>query len=124
MPLIAAPLNLNRGEINIFQTNMATTSPVAVFSKPHASFRSAKFYVQTTLAGVEHVVREILAVHDGADAFLTEYAVVSTDEESDALGDVFEAEVSGSLFVLNIIPSTSTSRAVTVHYTSFKDAGI
>jgi hypothetical protein len=124
---VLVPIDLKNGKHNNSQTNVSSTSPASVYLENHADFRSAKFFIQTSIddgVSVEHVVREILAVHDGTNAYLTEYAVVSTDEASDAMDDVFSADVSGAFFVLNITPSTSDARSITVNSVSFRDSGL
>ena len=95
---------------------VSTTSPSIVFSAAHADFRSMKLHVQTSL-GTSHVARELMAIHNGTNAFFTEYALVSTNEASDAMDDVFTVDIDGSKFRLRITPSNAATRTIVVSAT-------
>lgn len=110
---VLVPLDIKGVRHDARTTVLSTTTPSIVFSAPHADFRSMKLTVQTTL-GSSYVVRELLAIHDGTDAFYTEYAIISTNESSDAMDDEFSVDIDGSKFRLRITASTSASRTIVV----------
>lgn len=72
---------------SVSQTSIKTTevpsssfTPFTIESFP-LSYRSAKYIIQIEVnkpAPKTYQVREVLAIHDGSDAFLTEYGVVDT----------------------------------------------
>ena len=67
-----------------------TSTVVSAFNK--ANYRSAKYIVTTELNG-EFETRECLVVHNGTDAFITEYGIIYTG--SSLLGDT-DVQVNGS----------------------------
>jgi hypothetical protein len=113
---ILTSVSINGGVYDTSTTVVATTAATTLYSVPHASFRSAKFFVQTQM-GSDYVVRELLAIHNGTNGYITEYAIVSTNEASAAMSDVFEADISGSNFIFRVVAFNATSRTIVVNVT-------
>lgn len=113
---VLVPIDLKDARHDSQTVVVASASLTSLFSLSTTDFRSAKFIVQATL-GTEYVVREFLAIHDGTNGFITEYAIVSTDETSDLMDDVFSANVATGNFHLYVTPSTATSRTFKISVT-------
>ena len=62
---------------SVAQTTLATTTQTSVDSFAVATYRSAKYIVQIT-QGTSYQVSEILVIHNGTSAFMTEYGVLTT----------------------------------------------
>jgi chromosome segregation ATPase len=81
--------------VKVFQQGndvIVGTSPTAVSSFPVDVYRSAKYIVSVELNG-EFETRECLVVHNGTDAFITEYGIIYTG--NDLLGDTDVRVVNG-----------------------------
>ena len=63
----------------------ADTGGTTVDTFNGAAYRSAKYIIQVDNGGGEYETREALVVHDGTNAYITEYALVYTG--SNLLGD-------------------------------------
>jgi hypothetical protein len=97
--------------------SVSSTDPAELYRFPIADYLAAKFIVTVNTAS-DSSIRELLAIHDGTDGFITEYALVSTDLET--VDDEFKVDVSGSNAVLTITPSTTTARNVNVYVVLIK----
>lgn len=59
-----------------------TTVMSTVDSFVKATYRSTEYYLTTRLSGVNaHQVTKLLVIHDGADAYLTEFGTISTNTD-------------------------------------------
>lgn len=75
----------------------ANFSSVTVETFNALLYRSAKYLVQVSSAGIspDYEISEILIVHNGTTAHLTQYGTTTTRVDSERLGD-FDAELVGS----------------------------
>ncbi len=92
-------------------TTSATTANQVLDTFAAASFRTAKYMIQVhDTANNDYHTSEILLVHDGITAYMTEYAIVYTDASLAS----FNADVSGGNVRLLVTPvnSTNTIRVV------------
>jgi hypothetical protein len=110
---VLVPIDIKDARHDSQKVVVSSTSLSSLYSVPTSSFRSLKLVVQTVM-GTDYSVREFLAIHNGTDGFLTEYAIVSTNESSAFMGDSFSANVSGANFHFYVTPATSTSRTFTI----------
>ena len=81
--------------VKVFQQGndvIVGTSATAVSSFPTNVYRSAKYVVSVELNG-EFETRECLVVHNGTDAYITEYGIIYTG--NDLLGDTDVRVVNG-----------------------------
>ena len=87
-------------------TSTATTQ-IALHSFPITSFRSARFTVQiTNNADDTYHTTEILAIHDGTTANMTEFGTIFTGAAAEA---TFDADVNSGNFRLLATPATTDS---------------
>jgi hypothetical protein len=92
-------------------TTSTTTANQIIYSMPTATYRSAKLMVQMT-SGTSYQVTELLIIHDGTNAFMTQYGDVATTGTS--LGTFDSSITSGNLNLL----FTPTNAATTVKLSS------
>jgi len=92
-------------------TTSTTTANQIIYSMPTATYRSAKLMVQIT-SGTSYQVTELLIIHDGTNAFMTQYGDVATTGTS--LGTFDSSITSGNLNLL----FTPTNAATTVKLSS------
>lgn len=123
--------DVDANDNNFLLTNSQTSSAELVVSSTDSAsiisfskdvFRSAKFFVQTVSSSgpqTFYCVREILALHDDVDGFLTEYAVVGNAEFLEK--DDFDFSLSGSNAVLSVSPTTVDDRNIKVHAVILRD---
>jgi hypothetical protein len=78
------------------EIDSADFSRVTIETFNSASYRSAKYLVQVTGLGAspEYEISEILIVHNGTTAHLTQYGTTTTRNDGERLGD-FDAELIG-----------------------------
>lgn len=92
---------------------VSSISLTSLYSAATASFRSMKVTLQATL-GTDYVVREFLCIHNGTDGFITEYAIVSSNESSSLMSDVFSANVATGNFHLYVTAASASARTFVV----------
>jgi hypothetical protein len=92
-------------------TTSTTTANQIIYSMPTATYRSAKLMVQMT-SGTSYQVTELLIIHDGTNAFMTQYGDIATTGSS--LGTFDSSITSGNLNLL----FTPTNAATTVKLSS------
>ena len=69
------------GETSVYHSvssSITGSSSAAVVTFPHASYRSAKVILQSTVNSTQYEVTEMIVVHDGSDTYQTEYGSIST----------------------------------------------
>lgn len=93
------------------EVTVLTTDSAELYSFSASDYLAAKFFIQV-VSPAGNSIREILAVHDGADGYLTEYGIVASSEELEL--DSFEFSISGSTAILSVIPTTDDARDVKV----------
>lgn len=92
--------------INSANSTTNSTAITNIDTISATSFRSARYTVQITNNTDDHYhVTEILLLHDGNAAHISEYGVLYTDTKQ----AVFSADVSGGLVRLRATPSSSDS---------------
>lgn len=88
----------------------STTSANQVATQiPASEYRSVKYTVQVT-AGSSYQTSEVLIVHDGTTAYITEYAVITTGSSL----ATFNADVSSGNLRLLVTPANAVSTIRTV----------
>ena len=92
-------------------TTSTTTANQIIYSMPTATYRSAKLMVQMT-SSTSYQVTELLIIHDGTNAFMTQYGDIATTGTS--LGTFDSSITSGNLNLL----FTPTNAATTVKLSS------
>ena len=90
-------------------TSVSTTSATTVASHAIATYRSVKYQVQVATSSA-YEVREIMVIHDGTAAYMTEYGHIYS---STGLG-TFDAVISGGNLLLKITAASSASRTIKV----------
>ena len=101
-------------EYGIDTTGVTTTSTsqAAIHSFPITSFRSARFTIQiTNTTDSTYHSTEILAIHDGTTANITEFGEVHTGSSVEA---TFDADISSGNFRLLATPTSTNSMAFKV----------
>ena len=110
------PIDLKTTRHDSNFATVSTTSSTVVYSVSTSDFSAAKITI-LVVSGDFKTIRELLALHDEANGYITEYAVLSAPLPSALDDDVFSADVSGGNFQLSITPSTSASRSVRIDVT-------
>jgi len=87
-------------------TTSTTTANQIIYSMPTATYRSAKLMVQMT-SGTSYQVTELLIIHDGTNAFMTQYGDIATTGTS--LGTFDSSITSGNLNLLFTPTNASTT---------------
>lgn len=113
---VLVPIDIKDARHDSKTTVVSSTSLTSIYSVPTADFRSMKIVLQTTM-GTDYAVREFLAIHNGTNGYITEYALVSTNEASAMMDDVFTADVLTGNFHLYVTASSATSRTFKVSVT-------
>ena len=100
-----AKLQVEEYGIDTTTSSTAATTQVAIHTFPIAHFRSARFTVQiTNSTDSTYHSTEILAIHDGTTANITEFGEVHTGSSVEA---TFDADVSSGNFRLLATPASA-----------------
>jgi hypothetical protein len=83
----------------------ATTSNQVVDTLDKLAYRSVKFLVQLSHATLGYHVTEVLVIHDGTNAYVTEYGTMWT---INSLGTV-NADISGNNLRLLVTPTNTNT---------------
>lgn len=97
---------------SLLKDNLTTSTTAAnqvVTQTSISEYRSAKYTVQVT-SGSSYQSSEVLLVHDGTTAYITEYAVITTGSSL----ATFSADVSGGNMRLLVTPTNAVSTIRTV----------
>lgn len=95
--------NFNSLQAGIFTASSTTANQVA-FTFSSSSYRSAKIWVQTSSSS-SYQIDEIVAIHNGSSAFITQFASVDTA----GIASTFDADLSGGNFRLLVTPTLSNT---------------
>ena len=99
------PLRVEEYQIDTTTSSTAATTQVAIHTFPIADFRSARFTIQiTNSTDSTYHSTEILAIHDGTTANITEFGEVHTGSSVEA---TFDADVSSGNFRLLATPASA-----------------
>lgn len=90
-----------------FNVSLATTATQLADKFLAGNYRSAKYIVQMT-NGTDYHTTEVLVMHDGTDAYITEYGTMYT---TNSLGTV-SADISGAYVRLLVTPANTTETVV------------
>ena len=102
-----AKLQVEEYGIDTTTTSSTAVTQIAIHTFPIADFRSARFTVQiTNNTDSSYHSTEILAIHDGTTANITEFGEVHTGTSVEA---TFDADVSSTNFRLLATPSSTDS---------------
>ena len=85
-------------------TTTSTTAGQVMFQLPTANFRSIECLVQVT-QGTNYMVDKILVIHDGTNAYITEYGTITIGTGQ----ATFDANIVGSNIQLQVTPATTNS---------------
>lgn len=110
---ILVPIDIKDARHDSQRVVVSSTSLTSLYSTPTADFRAMKITLQSAM-GTDYIAREFLAIHDGTDGYVTEYAVVSTNELSLMMDDIFSVNVVSGNFHFYVTASSSTSRVFTI----------
>jgi len=110
-------LSLKTSKLDSVQVTVASTSLTALYSVPIANFQAIKIFMISTITG-QYCTRELLALQDGTNGYITEYAVLSSPSTSELVNDVISASVSGTDFIISITAYSSTSRTLSLNITA------
>lgn len=113
---VLVPIDIKDARHDSQTVVVSSVSLTSLYSAPTADFRSMKIVVQTTM-GTDYAVREFLAIHNGTNGYITEYAIVSTNEASLIMSDIFSADVLTGNFHLYVTASSVTSRTFNISVT-------
>lgn len=86
-------------------SDVSATGATTIDTFAGGTYRSAKYIIQVDNGSGDYETREALVVHDGTNAYITEYAMVYTG--SDLLGDA-TVTMSGSDVLLQYTPTSGT----------------
>jgi len=107
-----AKLQVEEYGIDTTTSSTTATTQVAIHTFPIANFRSARFTIQiTNTTDSTYHSTEILAIHDGTTANITEFGEVHTGSSVEA---TFDADVSSGNFRLLATPTSTNSMAFKV----------
>jgi hypothetical protein len=96
---------------NSVDVTVVSTLESEIYSFTASEYVGAKFLVRvTTSSGIS--LREILALHNGTDGYITEYAILYSHAELE--NDVFSLTVESGNAVLKITPTTDSSRDIKI----------
>ena len=102
-----AKLSVEEYGIDTTTSSTTATTQVAIHTFPIADFRSARFTIQiTNTTDSTYHSTEILAIHDGTTANITEFGEVHTGSSVEA---TFDADISGANFRLLATPASTNS---------------
>ena len=102
-----AKLQVEDYGIDTSSTTTTATTQVAIHTFPIADFRTARFTIQiTNTTDSTYHSTEIIAVHDGTTANITEFGEVHTGTSVEA---TFDADISSSNFRLLATPASTDS---------------
>jgi hypothetical protein len=93
----------------------SSTSQTAIHTLSSSTYRSVEYTIQAT-QGLKYHLTKLLVVHDGTDAFFTEYGTVFT---IDSLG-TFDFDISSGNLRLLVTPSAVTTTDYKIKFTAFK----
>jgi hypothetical protein len=104
---VKAKLQVEEYGIDTTTSSTSATTQVAIHTFPIADFRSARFTIQiTNTTDSTYHSTEILAIHDGTTANITEFGEVHTGSSVEA---TFDADISSSNFRLLATPTSINS---------------
>ena len=102
-----AKLQVEEYGIDTSETSTSATTQVTIHSFPIADFRTARFTIQiTNSTDSTYHSTEIIAVHDGTNANITEFGEVHTGSSVEA---TFDADISSNNFRLRATPTSTNS---------------
>ena len=91
--------------VNTTETSTSATTQVNIHTFPIADFRSARFTIQVTNStDSTYHTSEILLVHDGTTAYITEFGEIHTGTAEEA---TFDADISSGLCRLRATPAST-----------------
>lgn len=93
----------NSMQAGIYTASSTSANQVA-FSFSSTSYRSAKFWVQTSSSS-SYQIDELVALHNGTTAFITQFASVDTA----GIATTFDADISGGNFRLLVTPTSNNT---------------
>lgn len=97
--------------------NLTVNTAVGIDSWSSATYRSAKYLVQLT-QGSKYQVSEVLVIHDGTTAYLTEYAVVESNGAAPIPATITAAIAGNTLTLsLTVTDAATTNVAIEVQRT-------
>ena len=109
---VKAKLQVEELGIDTTTTTTSATTQVTLASLNKTHFRSARFTIQiTNTTDSTYHTTEILAIHDGTTANITEFGEVHTGSSVEA---TFDADISSSNFRLLATPTSTNSMAFKV----------
>ena len=101
------PLRVEEYQIDTTTSSTAATTQAAIHTFPIANFRSARFTIQiTNTTDSTYHSTEILAIHDGTTANITEFGEVHTGSSVEA---TFDADINSGNFRLLATPTSTNS---------------
>lgn len=95
--------NFNSIQAGIFTASTTTANQVA-FTFSSSSYRSAKFWIQTSSSS-SYQMDELVALHNNTDAFVTQFASVDTA----GIASTFDADINGGNFRLLVTPTSNNT---------------
>ena len=102
-----AKLQVEEYGVDTSSTTTTATTQVAIHTFPIADFRTARFTIQiTNTTDSTYHSTEIIAVHDGTTANITEFGEVHTGTSVEA---TFDADISSNNFRLLATPASTDS---------------
>ena len=106
------PLRVEEYQIDTTTSSTSATTQVAIHTFVAATFRSARFTIQiTNTTDSTYHSTEILAIHDGTTANITEFGEVHTGSSVEA---TFDADVNSGNFRLLATPASTDAMAFKV----------
>lgn len=87
------------------EINTNDTSQQVIDSWPKAQYRTVKYIIQASQSTRWQTI-EALVIHDGVDAYVSQYADIKTDVN---LINSVSADITGSQVTLSVIPASATA---------------
>ena len=101
----AARFQVEEYGIDTTETSTSATTQVAIHTFTATDFRSARFTIQVTNStDSTYHTSEILLVHDGTTAYITEFGEIHTGTAEEA---TFDADISAGLCRLRATPAST-----------------
>ena len=104
---VVIPIKIEEYQIDTTETSTTATTQVAIHTFAAATFRSARFTIQVTNStDSTYHTSEILLVHDGTTAYITEFGEIHTGTAEEA---TFDADINTGNVRLLATPASTDS---------------
>lgn len=104
-------LQYTHAQLASAELTVIATDAAELYSFNASDYIGAKFFIRMS-SPIGNSIREVLAMHDGLDGYLTEYGIVASSSELEL--DNFEFSIDEGRGILSIVPTTEDTREIKV----------